>query len=508
MEHILFAPLTKVVEQADGTLEVWGRAAAQEPDPQGEVFDYEASKPFIKTWSDDFYKASGGKSLGNLRAMHNPKIAAGLLTKLDFNDGERAVDVVAKVVDAGEVQKVREGVYTGFSFGGSYGPKRQVGNLVYYAAVPTELSLADNPMIKSARFTLVKADGSEEQRGFLEKADRPEGEYGSKADAGYADPGLQEDKKPRYPLKEGGEWNEDHIRAAWNYINKEKNAALYSADDLKKIKDKIIAAWKEAIDPEGPPAAVEEANKVEAAGELKKRINDVGRMAELLYSFRCLLENVVYEAREEKDGSPVPGRLQEVFVNLVQVFKDFTAEETAELMAGVGKLLEAPLAPLALAEGGLIKAGARHTAKEMEQIQQIHDYAAALGAVCQGGMEKMATSAELEKLVKDMGERLEKVEGSFTAQGEQLAKVEGELTTTKEQLAKVETENADLKDRLAKVEAQPGAPKGALRVLGKTEDAQPLGEEKDLTQEELIKNKDTLGLIKRAHRNPQSLGPR
>ena len=95
MERILFAPLTKVVEQPDGTVEVWGRAAAQEPDPRGEVFDYEASKPFIQNWSEEISKASGGQSLGNLRAMHNPRLAAGKLTALNFNDADQAVDVVA-----------------------------------------------------------------------------------------------------------------------------------------------------------------------------------------------------------------------------------------------------------------------------------------------------------------------------------------------------------------------------------------------------------------------------
>ena len=109
MDKILFAPLTKVVEQADGTLEIWGRAAAQEADPKGEVFDYEASKPFIKNWSEEIAKASGGQSLGNLRAMHNPRLAAGKLTALTFNDAEQTVDVVAKVVDPGEDKRCRRG---------------------------------------------------------------------------------------------------------------------------------------------------------------------------------------------------------------------------------------------------------------------------------------------------------------------------------------------------------------------------------------------------------------
>jgi hypothetical protein len=69
-------------------------------------------------------------------------------------------------------------------------------------------------------------------------------------DVEYADPGYQDDKKKRYPID-----TEKHIRAAWSYISKPRNAGKYSADELKRIKDKIIAAWKDKIDPEGPPSA-------------------------------------------------------------------------------------------------------------------------------------------------------------------------------------------------------------------------------------------------------------
>jgi hypothetical protein len=73
------------------------------------------------------------------------------------------------------------------------------------------------------------------------------GDYG---DVEYADPGYQGDKKKRYPID-----TEKHIRAAWSYINKPKNAGKYSTDELKRIKNKIIAAWKDKIGPEGPPSA-------------------------------------------------------------------------------------------------------------------------------------------------------------------------------------------------------------------------------------------------------------
>jgi hypothetical protein len=74
------------------------------------------------------------------------------------------------------------------------------------------------------------------------KAKKP---YG---DVEYADPGYQEDKKPRYPID-----TEEHIRAAWNYIHQERNSSEYSSEELSHIKSKIKAAWKREIDSSGPP---------------------------------------------------------------------------------------------------------------------------------------------------------------------------------------------------------------------------------------------------------------
>jgi hypothetical protein len=387
MERILFMPLTKVVELNDGTVEVWGRAAAEEPDPKKEIMDYAASKPLIKAWSDNAFAASGGKSLGNLRAMHNPRVAAGIVTSLNFLDEEKAIDAVAKVVDAEEVKKVRAGVYTGFSIGGSYARKWQDGDYTRYAAAPSELSLADNPMIKSARFTLVKVDGSVEEKDF-----------------------------------------------------------------------------------QGPPAGTP-APLGEASPTLQKRLNDVGRLAGLLSELRCLLPSVVYEAEEEKDGSTVPARLQAALLDLAKIFKDFAAEEAGEMAAEVRALLTQPVEAMA-----------------MNKV----DNSQAATPAPQGGREQMPTLEQLETLVTGLGERLEKVEGDFNAQGEQLAKVEAE--------------NAALTERLAKVEAQPASPQGVLKVVDKGDDVHPLGKVDGPSEEDMIKNKDTQGLIKAAHGNPISLG--
>lgn len=88
-------------------------------------------------------------------------------------------------------------------------------------------------------------------RKVLGKADDDNGDgkqpYG---DVEYADPGYQSDGKKRYPID-----TEDHIRAAWNYINKPKNQEPYTDEQVKRIKARIVAAWKDKIDADGPPAA-------------------------------------------------------------------------------------------------------------------------------------------------------------------------------------------------------------------------------------------------------------
>jgi len=56
-------------------------------------------------------------------------------------------------------------------------------------------------------------------------------------DVVYADPGYQEDNVKRYPID-----TEEHVRAAWSYINMPKNAEKYSDEHLAIIKQKIQQA--------------------------------------------------------------------------------------------------------------------------------------------------------------------------------------------------------------------------------------------------------------------------
>jgi hypothetical protein len=163
----LFLPLAKV--DLDQRI-VHGIATAEAPDRGGEICDYASTKPYFETWSAEAHSASGGKSLGAVRAMHG-RVAAGKLTDIAFDDEGKRILVAAKIVDDDEWLKVTEGVYTGFSQGGRYvkrWPDPETG-LTRFTAEPTEISLVDLPCLPDATFEVVK-DGVVEKRAFARSA--------------------------------------------------------------------------------------------------------------------------------------------------------------------------------------------------------------------------------------------------------------------------------------------------------------------------------------------------
>ncbi len=166
----LFMPLAKV--DLDQRI-VQGVATAEVPDRVGEICDYVSTKPYFEAWSAEALAASGGKSLGAVRAMHG-RVAAGKLTDISFDDEGKRILVAAKIIDDEEWRKVTEGVYTGFSQGGRY-VKRwpDPGNgLTRYTAEPSEISLVDLPCVPGATFEVIK-DGVVEKRAFAARAADP-----------------------------------------------------------------------------------------------------------------------------------------------------------------------------------------------------------------------------------------------------------------------------------------------------------------------------------------------
>jgi hypothetical protein len=164
----LFAQIAKIDESKH---EDWGVATAEVVDKEGEIFDYQSSKPYFKTWSDEIAKATDGKSLGNVREMHEPS-AVGKLVAISFDDDLKQIRVGARIVDSVAWQKCMLGVYTGFSIGGAYVQSWKDGEYVRFTANPVEISVVDNPCVPGAHFTAVKADGTCEVRKFTARTDQ------------------------------------------------------------------------------------------------------------------------------------------------------------------------------------------------------------------------------------------------------------------------------------------------------------------------------------------------
>jgi hypothetical protein len=152
----------KIVSGDARSHEVEGIATNETPDKTNEIMDYMSSKPLIKAWSDEQFEKSDGKSYGNVREMHDTRTrAVGKLTHIDFDDSNKLVKVRAKIVDDEAWNKIEEGLYTGFSFGGKYAKRWPNGDgMTRYTLRPFELTLADNACVPGTNFRLVKTDGS------------------------------------------------------------------------------------------------------------------------------------------------------------------------------------------------------------------------------------------------------------------------------------------------------------------------------------------------------------
>lgn len=165
LEKTIFIPIAKIDEQRH---EVWGFATTEAVDNADEVMDYASSKPHFVDWSKRAEKRTGGKSKGNIRAMHQP-IAAGILLEMRPDDAAKGFYIGAKVTDENEWGKVITGTYSGFSIGGSY-MKRWSDptnpGKIRYTAKPAEISLVDSPCNPEATFDVVKADGSVAKTNF------------------------------------------------------------------------------------------------------------------------------------------------------------------------------------------------------------------------------------------------------------------------------------------------------------------------------------------------------
>ena len=259
----LFLPLLKV--DVDQRL-VQGVATAEAPDRRDEICDYASTKPYFEAWSEEARQASGGKSLGAVRAMHD-RIAAGKLTDIDFDDDNKRILVTAKIVDDDEWNKVLEGVYTGFSQGGRYVRRwpDEASGLTRFTADPTEISLVDVPCLPEATFEVVK-DGVSERRTFSLRPDEATAPETPVADAAAPPPSPP----PPSPVTLALARAAGDLSDAANKLEKAMDEALRLRAALAKVEPALSALEarlrKLEAQPLAPRAALRSLSKSADAG--------------------------------------------------------------------------------------------------------------------------------------------------------------------------------------------------------------------------------------------------
>ena len=242
-----------------------GIASTDDLDLQNEVIEAGAFDPIAR-------KANGDPDVSMLRDHDRTQVIGGWKS---FSQQGRQLHVEGELCLA--VARAREtyalmkrGYLSGLSVG--YAASRdgikydtRNGKMYIKKATLKECSIVTRPANTNARVTNVKTDvadmlatcGLSESDidilvndgldALIECKRDPKKPWG---DVTYADNGMQEDGVHRYPIH-----TERNIRAAWSYINMPKNQRPYTSEQVAKIKRRIIAAWKEKIDKEGPPAA-------------------------------------------------------------------------------------------------------------------------------------------------------------------------------------------------------------------------------------------------------------
>lgn len=313
-----FIPFTKVDA---AKREVGGVVTAQVKDKQGETCHYKTTMPYYKDWSDSLEKASAGKNLGNLREMHGLS-AAGVGKTIEFNDDDQSIFMTFKVVDDDAWKKVEEGVYTGFSQGGSYIKRWKESGTSYYTAQPSEVSLVDNPCLPTATFEFVRADGSSEMRKFANV----------EADAAV---------EPPVEIHVNGDLPPVTIATIAKAVAKH----LAEVKDAKDAKDAEAAAAEpitvakrtleqrsegiKAMLKANIPAIFEvAANKL----GLAKGMYEIGRFADLLSSLAYIRYASITEREYEGDDSKIPEKLMSDLESLAECFLQMTQEEVKELL--------------------------------------------------------------------------------------------------------------------------------------------------------------------------------
>ncbi len=474
-KHNIFIPIHKIDEERRM---VFGIATAEQVDKQGEICDYETSKPYYEKWSADIEKATDGKSKGNLRVMHGNKVA-GTIPQILFNDVEKQIEIGAKVIDDDEWKMVMAGGYTGFSQGGSYAKKWKDGEFTRYTSNPCEISLVDNPCLASATFEVVKADGSVELRKFqnleqnkmskitdkeVVKSEVVQGWKATdgsfhltKADAITHNEEIEKAAIIAADLEKAKEKSDDDDKA--------KEEAGSDGTDGKDGKDKTDGEATKAEESTAKADGVVPQDLSKYCGE---EVYDAMAAMDALLTITYLFSNEAFEAKF--NGETDSGQLADLRI-VIEKLKSFIASEIMEVAED-----------MAMADSGdLAKAGAKISAMNKKHLDMMHKSASDHMATMDKCMKAMGTvdeSSSDDEGGKAAGGVTDNVDGKVNVDTTQKStevdelqkKLEDKAST--EELQKMVNTVTEMQKRIDSLEAQPAAESKGVRLVLKDHESE------------------------------------
>ena len=393
MKMLKYFPLVKVDEL---THSISGIATAEMADKENEICDYEYCKTIsYPRWSAEAAESttSAGQeiSYGNIRLQHGVQIIAGKVSSPPvYVDADRAVHITTEPASDDIWAKARKGFIRGFSQGGDYAfricevefqklkkagksskeawksatqikegndcPTCGLSVTVRYGPQIAEVSYVDNPALKVATFTLVKADGQSELCKFVEGASAVAevppateeccGTCGlpvSKCTCGMlskrkiADGGEKGELMEKTVTEDKVEKTTDTTKTALSAIDMDVLVKSVTDRVLGKTAEKEALAKKEKDKKEAATKAITAIITKTAEkypGSLRKGMDTVAQLANMLTNLAWMRICVSNEQQNEGDiSSTLPADLQTDLESLADTFLAMAEEETRELTA-------------------------------------------------------------------------------------------------------------------------------------------------------------------------------
>jgi hypothetical protein len=445
MKFNKFVPLTKMEEQGDGSLFVYGLVTEETPDLDNEVCDYSTTAPLYQKRTEERRELTSKiegmtPSLMAMRAQHDPKQAIGAGRSIVCDDTAKTIKMGFHIVDSEAVKKWKTGIFVGFSQGGEYVSRWD--DPVYkgctrYTADPMEVSSVDSPCLPSAlaesmkgrTVTLTKSAGTSEEVPLVIAS--PDEARMVKAEREITL--LRSMLKSRLTKTVDGEAltasqfaqvGNDEEPITWTLpiaTKAQVEAALKTASTVDIAgRRKIVAAAKtHGIDVnDADKSAISRAC---AKISLEKGLYEVGWMASLLEDLHWLCLQTEFERDMEDDGSKVPAEMREAWLKLIGTFKEMAIEEADELAA----------------------AGKGEKGMKLTDLDSLKKAAKTIHDHLEGLKEKHAAMGEhMDKCFKSMGEKHEAV-------GEHIEKC---MKAAKDGMEGEEPEKAEPVGDVAKVE--------------------------------------------------------